>query len=56
MLPGWYGFGSGVKAALDAPGVDEARLQALYRDWPFFRTLVDSIRMALEKTDRNNFV
>jgi len=51
MLPGWYGFGSGVKAALNAPGVDEARLQALYRDWPFFRTLVDSIRMALEKTD-----
>lgn len=51
MLPGWYGFGSGVEATIRRPNVDVMRLQALYREWPFFRTLVDSIRMVLEKAD-----
>src|SRR5262249_27440354 len=38
MLPGWYGFGAAVKAWLAGrPGEGLATLQAMHRDWPFFR-------------------
>lgn len=51
-LPGWYGFGTAVQTWLDATG--EAGLELLremYRDWPFFRTLLSNMAMVLAKTD-----
>ncbi|RZJ04847.1 MAG: phosphoenolpyruvate carboxylase [Brevundimonas sp.] len=45
MLPGWFGFGS----ACD--GADLAELQAMSRDWPFFRTLVQNMEMVMAKAD-----
>lgn len=54
-LPGWYGFGSGVAAFLDRrPGSRATRLALLrrmYRQWPFFRTLMSNLDMVLAKTD-----
>jgi phosphoenolpyruvate carboxylase len=44
LLPAWYGCGS----AFDEAGVDE--LRQLYREWPFFRTLVQNLEMALAKS------
>ena len=48
-LPGWFGLG----AALEAwAGEDEARWQTLstmYREWSFFRTLVDNCQVSLRK-------
>jgi phosphoenolpyruvate carboxylase len=51
MLPGWYGFGSAVQAYL-ARLSDEGleRLRSMYRDWPFFRTLLSNMDMVLSKT------
>ncbi|MBY0613153.1 MAG: phosphoenolpyruvate carboxylase [Beijerinckiaceae bacterium] len=51
MLPGWYGFGSAVKAWVAAnPDSGMATLKAMYRDWPFFRTLLSNMDMVLAKS------
>jgi phosphoenolpyruvate carboxylase len=44
ILPAWLGAGTG----LNARPVDELRV--LYRDWPFFRALVENLEMSLAKT------
>jgi phosphoenolpyruvate carboxylase len=52
MLPGWYGFGTAVRAWTDSrPADGMAILQAMYRDWPFFRTMLSNMDMVLAKTD-----
>ena len=52
MLPGWYGFGSAVKQWLKAHPVDGLPvLQAMAREWPFFRTLLSNMDMVLAKSD-----
>jgi phosphoenolpyruvate carboxylase len=52
MLPGWYGFGSAVKAWLAARPRDGMRmLQEMYRDWPFFQTLLSNMDMVLAKSN-----
>jgi phosphoenolpyruvate carboxylase len=45
MLPGWFGFGSAVQ------GMDMAELQAMGREWPFFRTLIQNMEMIMAKAD-----
>jgi phosphoenolpyruvate carboxylase len=50
-LPGWYGLGS---ALAGWAGEDEGRwalLGAMYREWPFFKTLVDNAQLALRAAD-----
>jgi len=54
MLPAWYGVGSAVHAFVGGDDPDERRLDRLsqmYRDWPFFRTVIDNMGMVLAKTD-----
>jgi phosphoenolpyruvate carboxylase len=52
MLPGWYGFGAAVTAWLAArPEDGMAVLQAMYREWPFFETLLSNMDMVLAKSD-----
>ena len=52
MLPGWYGFGAAVNAWLaKRPRDGMAVLQAMYREWPFFQTLLSNMDMVLAKTD-----
>lgn len=54
-LPGWYGFGAAVEAFLHAEGADPKRqlalLQKMYRQWPFFKTLLSNMDMVLAKSD-----
>lgn len=54
-LPGWYGFGSAVEAFLYAEGTDTkhqlALLRKMYRQWPFFKTLLSNMDMVLAKSD-----
>jgi phosphoenolpyruvate carboxylase len=50
-LPGWYGLGSGLAAAIDGPGGLPA-VQAAYRDWPLLAVLLDNAEMSLAKTNR----
>lgn len=52
MLPGWYGFGTAIEQYRKEGG-DAAieELAALYRDWPFFRTMISNMEMVLAKSD-----
>ena len=55
-LPGWYGFGSAVDAFLNGPDTKTrkeqlALLQKMYRQWPFFRTLLSNMDMVMAKSD-----
>jgi phosphoenolpyruvate carboxylase len=51
MLPGWYGFGSAVEVWLfEHPDKGMPFLQELYREWPFFRTLLSNMDMVLAKS------
>ncbi len=50
-LPGWYGLGS---ALAGWAGDDESRwalLGTMYREWAFFKTLVDNAQLALRTAD-----
>jgi phosphoenolpyruvate carboxylase len=48
-LPGWFGLGSALEAAIAAEGLEAAR--ALYRGWPRLHGLVDDARLALVQAD-----
>jgi phosphoenolpyruvate carboxylase len=54
-LPGWYGFGSAVTAYLAVGSGDRDKrlevLRRMYRQWPFFRTLLSNLDMVLAKSD-----
>ncbi len=51
MLPGWFGFGSAVKAYLEAhPETGQEALRAMHRRWPFFQTLLSNMDMVLSKS------
>ncbi len=60
-LPGWFGLGSGLAAAVggdrtgpgrvaDGPGL--AELRHAYQEWPLFSVLLENAEMSLAKTDR----
>jgi len=52
MLPGWYGFGAAVEALAARKGDGGLELlREMYRDWPFFRTLLSNMDMLLAKSD-----
>jgi phosphoenolpyruvate carboxylase len=49
MLPGWFGVGSGLKAAIAAHGA--AVFDRMLTDWPFFAHLMDDVEAMLARTD-----
>jgi phosphoenolpyruvate carboxylase len=50
-LPTWYGIGSAIEAWRGSDPARLAKLQRMYREWPFFRTLLSNAQMALAKAD-----
>jgi phosphoenolpyruvate carboxylase len=53
-LPGWCGFGSAIEAFLGDGAGRRPKLellQRMYKQWPFFRTLLSNLDMVLAKSD-----
>ena len=56
-LPGWYGFGTAIEQFLGQGATPTsykeslAGLRRMYRQWPFFRTLLSNMDMVLAKSD-----
>ena len=52
-LPTWYGMGGAIERWRGNDPARLAKLQTMYREWPFFRTLLSNAQMALYKADMN---
>lgn len=51
MLPGWYGVGSSFKTFVNQARGNLEKLQEMYRNWPFFRSLLSNVDMVLSKSN-----
>ena len=54
MFPGWYGVGSSFREFIDEnPEENLAFLRKMYKNWPFFQSLLSNVDMVLSKSNMN---
>jgi phosphoenolpyruvate carboxylase len=51
LLPAWYGVGTALAQDISQDPGSLAEFREMYREWPFFRVLIDNLHMALAKAD-----
>jgi phosphoenolpyruvate carboxylase len=51
LLPAWYAAGTGLQSYYQNKDENLKVLQDMYRDFPFFTSLVDTLQMAMAKAD-----
>ncbi|HWD41891.1 MAG TPA: phosphoenolpyruvate carboxylase, partial [Fimbriimonas sp.] len=49
VLVGWYGMGSALQEQIDQGNLES--LRTMYREWPFFRTVVDNAQLELMRAN-----
>ena len=49
MVPGWYGIGIALSEVLDETPENLPRLQEMYRDWHFFRAVVNNAQREMAR-------
>ncbi|MCA0984184.1 phosphoenolpyruvate carboxylase [Halobacillus yeomjeoni] len=51
LIPAWYAAGSGLSSYVDKGEDNLKLLQHMYENWPFFRSTINNLQMALTKAD-----
>lgn len=51
LLPAWYAAGTGLESFASKDEENLKLLQRMYEEWPFFRSTIDNLQMALMKAD-----
>jgi phosphoenolpyruvate carboxylase len=51
LFPAWYAAGTGLESFAAKSPENLKLLQQMYKEWPFFRSTVDNLQMALMKAD-----
>ena len=51
LFPAWYAAGTGLMSYVEQAQGNIHVLREMYQDWPFFRSTVDNLQMALMKAD-----
>ena len=51
MFPGWYGVGSSFKEFIDEDPENIKTLRYMYKNWPFFQSLLSNVDMVLSKAN-----
>lgn len=56
MLPGWFGMGTAIQEWIGSDDGSDDRLkqlQVLYRDWPFFNSVISNMAQVMSKVELN---
>ncbi|MBM7552602.1 phosphoenolpyruvate carboxylase [Thalassobacillus pellis] len=51
LIPAWYAAGTGLASYVGQSEKHLEHLQQMYHNWPFFRSTIDNLQMALTKAD-----
>jgi phosphoenolpyruvate carboxylase len=51
LLPAWYAAGTGLESFASQNDQNLQQLKLMYEKWPFFRSTIDNLQMALMKAD-----
>ena len=51
MLPGWYGVGTAFSNFINKDSRNIDKLRTMYKDWPFFTSLLSNVDMVMSKSD-----
>ncbi|RDY69848.1 phosphoenolpyruvate carboxylase [Halobacillus trueperi] len=51
LIPAWYAAGTGLASYVDNNEDNLAVLKQMYENWPFFRSTINNLQMALTKAD-----